>query len=83
MERVRYLEFENNSDLNSYVTLEFRLEEQTTNMQKVRQGRNDFFKPTKKRTNQFYFSTMKPQVDWFSFVFWRKLQTPKRLFEIN
>ena len=26
---------------------------------------------------------MKPQVDLFSFVFWRKLKTPKRHFEIN
>ena len=26
--------------------------------------------------------TMKPQVDLFSFVFWRKLKTPKNLFEI-
>ena len=37
----------------------------------------------KKRTNEFYFITMKPQVDLFSFVFWRKLKTPKRHFEIN
>ena len=42
---------------------------------KVRQSRNDFFKPTfppKKQTNEFYFTTIKPQVDMFSFVFWRK-----------
>ena len=53
---------------------------------KVRQSRNDFFKPTfppKKRTNKFYFTAMKPQVDLFSFVFWRILKTPKRHFEIN
>ena len=37
---------------------------------------------SKKRTNEFYFTTMKPQVDLFSFVFWRKLKTPKRHFEI-
>ena len=36
-----------------------------------------------KRTNKFYFTTMKPQVDLFLFVFWRKLKTPKRYFEIN
>ena len=37
----------------------------------------------KQRTNEFYSTTMKPQVDFFSFVFWRKLRTPKRHFEIN
>ena len=36
-----------------------------------------------KRTNEFYFTTMKPQVDLFSFVFWRKLKIPKRHYEIN
>ena len=35
-----------------------------------------------KRTNEFYFTTMKPQVDLFSLFFWRKLKTPKRQFEI-
>ena len=38
---------------------------------------------SKKRMNEFYFTTMKPQVDLFSFFFWRKLKTPKRHFEIN
>ena len=38
---------------------------------------------SKKQTNGFYFTTMKPQVDLFSFVFWRKLKAPKRHFEIN
>ena len=38
---------------------------------------------SKKRTNEFYFTAMKPQVDLFSLVFWRKLKTPKRHFEIN
>ena len=37
---------------------------------------------SKKWTNEFYF-TMKPQVDLFLFVFWRKLKTPKRHFEIK
>ena len=53
---------------------------------KVRQSQNDFFKPTfspKKRTNEFYFTTMKPQVDLFSFVFWRKLKTPKRHLKLG
>ena len=38
---------------------------------------------SKKRTIKFYFTSMIPQVDLFSFVFWRKLKTPKRLSEIN
>ena len=45
-----------------------------------------FFKPTflpKKWTNKFDFTTMIPQVDLFSFGFWKKLKTPKRYFEIN
>ena len=29
---------------------------------------------TKKQMNEFDFTTMKPQVDLFSFVFWRKLR---------
>ena len=37
----------------------------------------------KKPTKEFYFTIMKPQVDSFSFVFWRKLKTRKRHFEIN
>ena len=37
---------------------------------------------SKNRTNGFYFTTMKPQFDLFSFVFWRKLKTPKRHFKI-
>ena len=39
--------------------------------------------PSKTRTNEFDFTTMIPQVDLFSFVFWKKLKTPKRHFEIN
>ena len=35
---------------------------------------------SKKRTNEFNFTTMIPQVDLFSFVFWKKLKTPKRHF---
>ena len=38
---------------------------------------------SKKQTNKFDFTTMIPQVDLFSFVFWRKLKTPKSYFEIN
>ena len=53
---------------------------------KVRQSRNDLFKPTflpKKWTNKFDFTTMILQVNLFSFVFWRKSTTPKNHFEIN
>ena len=32
---------------------------------------------------KFDFSTMIPQVDLFSFIFWEKLKTPKQHFEIN
>ena len=38
---------------------------------------------SKKQINKFYFATMKPQVDLFSFVFWRKLKTQIWHFEIN
>ena len=34
-------------------------------------------------SEKFDFTTMIPQVDLFSFVFWRKLKTPKIHFEIN
>ena len=34
-------------------------------------------------TYEFNFTTMIPQVDLFSFIFWKKLKTPKRHFEIN
>ena len=35
------------------------------------------------KRNEFNFTTMIPQVDLFSFLFWKKLKTPKRHFEIN
>ena len=50
---------------------------------KVRQSRNDFFQADvsyKKQSKELYFTTMKPQE---RLVFWRKLKTPKRHFEIN
>ena len=53
-------------------------------MLKVRQSWNDFFKqtfPPKKWTNIFCFTTMKPQVDLFLFIFWRKLNSLKRHLE--
>ena len=38
---------------------------------------------SKKRTNGIDFTTKIPLVDFFSFLFWKKLKTPKRQFEIN
>ena len=38
---------------------------------------------SKKQTNKFDFTAMIPEVDLFSFVFWRKLKTPKRYFELT
>ena len=49
---------------------------------KVRQIRNDFFKPTFLPKNERTISTLL-LVDLFSFVFWKKVKTPKRHFEIN
>ena len=49
---------------------------------KVRQIRNDFFKPTflpKKPLNKFTLLL----VNLFLFVIWKKVKTPKRHFEIN
>ena len=37
---------------------------------------------SKKRMKEFDFTTMIPQIDLFSFVFWRKSKTPKNHFEI-
>ena len=37
---------------------------------------------SKKRMKELDFTTMIPQVDLFSFVFWRKSKTPKNHFEI-
>ena len=51
-------------------------------MLKVRQILNDFFKltflPKNERTNLTLLL-----FDLFSFVFWKKVKTPKRRFEIN
>ena len=37
---------------------------------------------SKKRMKEFYFTTIIPQVDLFSFVLWRNSKTPKNHFEI-
>ena len=38
---------------------------------------------SKKGTNEFYFTTMKPQVDLFSFVFWKKLNHQKDISKLT
>ena len=49
---------------------------------KVRQSQNDFFKPT--FLPKFDFTTMiPPQIDLFSFVFWKKLKTPKDISKLT
>ena len=37
---------------------------------------------SKKPTEEFDFTTMIPQVDLFSIIFWKKSKTSKNLFEI-
>ena len=37
--------------------------------------------PPKKRMNEFYFTTMKPQVDLFSFVFLEEIEDTKKTFQ--
>ena len=49
----------------------------------IRSGCNDFFKPTNERTNEFDFTTMIPQIDLFSFVFWKKSKTPKNISKLT
>ena len=49
---------------------------------KVRRIRNDFFKPTFLPKNERTNLTLL-LVDLFSVVFWKKVKTPKRHFEIN
>ena len=53
---------------------------------KLSKFQKDFFdilNSSKKRTKKFDLTTMIPEVDLFSFVFWKNLKTPKRCFEIN
>ena len=52
------------------------------NLLKVRQIRNDFFNPTFLPKNERTNSTLL-LVDLFSFVFWKKVKTPKSHFEIK
>ena len=54
-----------------------------TNLIKARQSRNDFFKPSKKQTNEFDSNTMIPQVDLLLFVFWKKFKTLKDILKLT
>ena len=47
---------------------------------KVRQSRNVSFK---KRTNKFNFTTMKPQVDMFLFVFWKNRRLERNISTLS
>ena len=51
--------------------------------QLISKGLFGILNSSKKRTKKFDLTTMIPQVDLFSFVFWKNLKTPKRHFEIN
>ena len=55
--------------------------------QLISKGLFGILNSSKKRTKKFdlttIVTTMIPQVDLFSFVFWEKLKTPKMHFEIN
>ena len=52
--------------------------------QLISKGLFGILNSSKKQTKKFDFITgMIPQVDLFSFVFWKILKTPKRHFKIN
>ena len=65
------------------IFMRFILQHYDTKGQIISKANYGILNSSKKRTNKFNFTTMIPQDDLFSFVFWRKLKTPKRLFEIN
>ena len=50
--------------------------------QLISKGLFGILNSSKKRTKKFDLTTMIPQVDLFSFVFWKNLKSPKRHFEI-
>ena len=55
----------------------------TVKGQLISKGLFGILNSSKKLTKKFDLTTMIPQVDLFSFVFWKNLKTPKRHFEIN
>ena len=54
-----------------------------TKDQLISKGLFGIINSSKKRTKKIVLTTMIPQGDLFSFVFWENLKTPKRHFEIN
>ena len=50
--------------------------------QLISKGVLDILNSPKKGTKEFDFTTMIPQIDLFSFVFWEKLKTPNGHSEI-
>ena len=50
---------------------------------KVRQSRNDFFKPTFLPKNEFNFTTMILQVDFFSFIFLEEIEDFKDILKLT
>ena len=54
-----------------------------TKGQLILKGLFGIFNSSKKRTEKFDLTTIVPQVDLFSFIFWKNLKTPKIHFEIN
>jgi hypothetical protein len=51
--------------------------------QLISKGLFGILNSSKKWTKKFDLTTMIPQVDLFSSVFWKNLKTPKRHFDIN
>ena len=51
--------------------------------QLISKGLFDILNSSKKRRKKFNFTSMIPQVDLFPLIFWEKLKTQKRHFEIN
>ena len=50
--------------------------------QLISKGLFDILNSSKKRRKKFNFTAMIPQVNLFSFVFWKKAKTPKKPFGI-
>ena len=54
-----------------------------TKDQLISKGLFGILNSSKKRITEFNFTTMIPQVNLVLFIFWEKLKTPNRHFEIN
>ena len=79
------LKFHERTDISGYAPASVKKKRFClNNYLKVRQSRNDFFQAdvsSKKWTNEFYFTTIKPQVDLFSFFFFlEEIEDTKKTF---